>query len=94
MSSVNKLTAPSTVERKSCLGIPLDTFGVDIEQSAIDDAHLINNTVRNFIWSEVTVTVKDRQTKAPKDILDKISGYVRAGKPRLCTMLVNDAHYS
>lgn len=57
-----------------------DVFGVDIEQKAIDEAHLQNTTVQNFTWQGVTVTVKDRKTKAPKVILDGIDGSVNAGK--------------
>lgn len=85
MSSSNISTSPGTVEQSTYTAIPLDTFAVDIEKSVIDDAHLINNTVRNFVWSDVTVTVKDRQTKEPKNILDKVSGYVEAGE--ICALM-------
>ena len=57
-----------------------DHFNTDIEQkSGGDDAHLLNNTVRNFIWQEVTVTVKDNKTGKPKAILDNVEGIVKAG---------------
>lgn len=56
-----------------------DGFSVDIEQKAVDDAHLQNTTVHNFTWQGVKVTVKDRKTNAPKVILNGIDGSVNAG---------------
>lgn len=56
-----------------------DPFTVDIEQKALDNAHLMNNTVRNFVWQGITVVVKDHKTKAPKTILENIEGSVEAG---------------
>jgi len=56
-----------------------DSYVVDIEQKAVEDAHLTNNTVRDFVWSGVTVTVKDHKTKQQKTILDNASGYAQAG---------------
>lgn len=57
-----------------------DTFTVDVEQKAIDESSLRNDTVRNFSWQGVSVTVKDRGTKEPKAILDNVEGYVEAGE--------------
>jgi hypothetical protein len=56
-----------------------DSFGVDIEQKAVDEAYLLNTTVHSLAWQGVTVTVKDRQTNKPKTILDNIDGIVHAG---------------
>ncbi|KAL1629956.1 hypothetical protein SLS54_000815 [Diplodia seriata] len=44
------------------------------------DAGLANNTVSSYSWNHVTVTVKDRQTKSPKQILSSASGFVKAGE--------------
>jgi hypothetical protein len=57
-----------------------DPYTVDIEQKAVDDAHLMNNTVQDFVWQGVTVTVKDFKTKEPKAILDNVDGIVKAGR--------------
>jgi hypothetical protein len=57
-----------------------DTAAVDVEQRAMAEAHLMNTTVRNFTWRGVTVTVKDRETKQPKVIVDNCEGLVEAGK--------------
>ena len=57
-----------------------DVFSVDVEQKAVDEAHLQNTTVHDFTWQGVTVTVKDRKTKQPKVILDGINGTVKAGR--------------
>jgi NAD(P)H-hydrate repair Nnr-like enzyme with NAD(P)H-hydrate epimerase domain len=62
--------------------VPMESYNVDIENKAVEEAHLENTTVHNFSWEGITVTVKDRQTKQPKAILDGISGVVRAGKVR------------
>lgn len=43
-------------------------------------AGLANNTVASYSWDNVTVTVKDRQTKSPKQILSSASGIVKAGE--------------
>lgn len=66
-------------------GSDADTFNVDIEQKSLDDAHLQNNTVRNFLWHNVTVTVKDKETGHPKLILDNVDGMVEAGE--ICALM-------
>lgn len=55
---------------------------VDVEKDAVggDYTHLTNRTVRNFSWSNVTVTVKDRATKQPLHLLEDITGIVEAGE--------------
>jgi hypothetical protein len=57
-----------------------DLYSVDIEQKAVEDAHLMNDTVKNFVWQGVTVKVKANKTKEPKAILDSVDGIVEAGK--------------
>ncbi|KAF2729433.1 putative ABC transporter [Polyplosphaeria fusca] len=54
---------------------------LDVEKDAgADYAHLTNTSIQSFSWENVTVTVKDRQTKQPKDILSGITGNVKAGE--------------
>jgi len=53
----------------------------DIEKVAGSDyAHLTNSSVQSYSWENVTVTVKDRQTKERKDILSGVNGIVHAGE--------------
>lgn len=53
----------------------------DVEKGALEEfAHLTNHAVHSFSWSDVTVSVKDRRTKQPLDILSGISGIVEAGE--------------
>jgi hypothetical protein len=54
----------------------------DVEKDAAgaNYAHLVNDSVQNFSWSNVTVTVKDRATKQPLNILSGINGFVEAGE--------------
>lgn len=53
----------------------------DVEKDAGNSnyAHLTNETLHNFSWKDVTVSVKDRSTKQPLDILSGVSGLVKAG---------------
>jgi hypothetical protein len=53
---------------------------VDIERGTAADAHL-NTTVHSLAWKGITVTVKDRETKLPKTIVDNVHGIVEAGQP-------------
>ena len=48
-------------------------------------AFLVNNAVRDFAWKDVTVTVKDRETKKAKVILSGASGHVGQGKISLAS---------
>lgn len=52
---------------------------MDVEQRPVVEKHLLNTTVKNITWSGVTVTVKDRETKEPKTIVDNVEGIVEAG---------------
>jgi hypothetical protein len=56
------------------------TIEVDIEQYAHDTSYLSNNIVQNLSWSNITVTVPERESKIPMEILTAVSGYVAAGK--------------
>jgi hypothetical protein len=51
---------------------------LDIERCAHDTSYLRNSVVQNLAWSDVTVTVPDRETKQPKEILSAVSGCVAA----------------
>lgn len=51
--------------------------GVDLEQGNGD--FLMNTSVKSFSWSGLNVTVKDRQSKEPRDLIHDISGDVRQG---------------
>ncbi|KAJ4366949.1 hypothetical protein N0V83_007479 [Neocucurbitaria cava] len=54
----------------------------DVEKDAAgsDYAHLTNDTVQSFSWDNITVTVKDRRSKQPLDILSNVNGIVDAGE--------------
>ncbi|KAK0621462.1 P-loop containing nucleoside triphosphate hydrolase protein [Bombardia bombarda] len=61
------------------------TASVDVEKRAVAEAHLINTTVRNISWKGATVTVKDRETKLPKNIIENVEGIVEAGE--ICALM-------
>ncbi|KAK7987447.1 protein phosphatase type 1 complex subunit Hex2/Reg1 [Apiospora arundinis] len=60
---------------------------VDLEQggSTAADAHLLNTTVSSIAWRGVTVTVRDRKTKEPRNLVENVDGYVEAGE--LCALM-------
>ncbi|KAF3386971.1 Arginine--tRNA ligase, cytoplasmic [Penicillium rolfsii] len=58
---------------------PTSTPTLDVEWDA-DSRFLMNHSVKNFSWSGLTVTVKDRQTKAARDLINDISGDVQQGE--------------
>ncbi|KAK5988977.1 ABC transporter G family member 1 [Cladobotryum mycophilum] len=58
---------------------------VDIEQRPLDDAHLLNTTVQSITFSGVTVTVKDRETRDARIIVDNAEGIVKAGE--ICALM-------
>lgn len=52
----------------------------DDPESGFDGkAHLLNTTVHTLAWRGVTVTVKDRNTKELRNIVDNVEGIVEAG---------------
>ncbi|WXC65773.1 hypothetical protein SNK03_011561 [Fusarium graminearum] len=58
---------------------------MDSEQRPVAEKHLVNTTIKNFTWSNATVTVKDRETKQPKAIVDDVQGIVEAGE--ICALM-------
>jgi ABC-type multidrug transport system ATPase subunit len=62
--------------------MPSSYHSADIEKDAAgaDYGHLMNDTVKSFSWENVTVTVKDRASKQPLDILSSVNGFVEAGE--------------
>ncbi|KAI9846743.1 MAG: hypothetical protein M1838_001150 [Thelocarpon superellum] len=52
----------------------------DVEACGSVNAPLSHRAVETFAWRPVTVTVKDRATKQPLDILCGSNGFVRAGE--------------
>ncbi|KOS19454.1 ABC transporter G family member 12 [Escovopsis weberi] len=58
---------------------------VDVEKLSGDDGHLLNTTVEDFSFGEVTVTVKDRETKASRVIVDNAEGVIKAGE--VCALI-------
>jgi len=53
----------------------------DIENAAgSDHIQLTNTSVQSLRWKNITVTVKDRQSKRPKTILSDVNGVVKSGE--------------
>lgn len=40
---------------------------------------LMNHTVQSFLWKDLTVSVKDRKTGKPLNLISEISGQVQQG---------------
>lgn len=64
-------------ERQSA-SIEAPSSTVDLERND-DSQFLMNHSVHNFSWSGLTVTVKDRQTKKARDLINDISADVQQG---------------
>ena len=60
------------------IDIETSTPTLDVEWDA-GSRFLMNHSVKNFSWSGLTVTVKDRQTKKARDLINDISGNVQQG---------------
>lgn len=52
----------------------------DLESNNAANVFLKNSTVRNFSWKDLIVTVKDRETKQMRDLLNNVSGYASQGR--------------
>jgi ABC-type multidrug transport system ATPase subunit len=50
----------------------------DIENGC--NEHFRNKSVRSFLWTGVTVNVKDRHSKKDKTILSHVDGMVKEGE--------------
>jgi hypothetical protein len=61
---------------------PHQMASIDIEARGAAEAHLKNTTVQNISWKGMTVTVKDRDSKQPKRLIDGLEGVVYAGMIR------------
>ncbi|KAL4806617.1 P-loop containing nucleoside triphosphate hydrolase protein [Aspergillus unguis] len=59
--------------------IEAHTTSVDLERNDASQ-FLMNHSVHRFSWSGLTVTVKDRQTKKARDLINDISGDVQQGE--------------
>jgi hypothetical protein len=53
---------------------------LDVEKNIRTEyTHLTNQSVHSFSWEGVTVTVKDRHSKQPLELLHKVNGTIKAG---------------
>lgn len=50
----------------------------DLERN--EHQFLMNHAVQTFSWTDLTVTVKDRRTKQPRNLIDGSSGLVQQGR--------------
>ncbi|KAL6799286.1 P-loop containing nucleoside triphosphate hydrolase protein [Trichoderma sp. SZMC 28013] len=60
--------------------IETTTAATDTEMNQVENAHLINDTINSFSWTNLEVAVKDRKTKATLSILSDAAGIVNAGE--------------
>ncbi|KJZ70824.1 hypothetical protein HIM_09783 [Hirsutella minnesotensis 3608] len=57
----------------------------DPEKGLSEDECLFNSTIKSFVWSGVTIHVKDKNTKKPRAIIDDAAGVVNAGE--ICALM-------
>lgn len=54
--------------------------GMDLEMNPVPSTHLLNHTIHDFAWENLSVFVKDRSTGSSLAILDNACGVARAGE--------------
>ncbi|KAL4803434.1 P-loop containing nucleoside triphosphate hydrolase protein [Aspergillus unguis] len=53
----------------------------DVERNGCESHQfLMNRSVQSFSWNDLTVTVKDRRTKQPRNLIENINGSVQQGE--------------
>lgn len=52
----------------------------DTERQSGHELYMFNDLVHSLSWSNITLTVEDRSTKQPKDLVSDVGGHVKAGK--------------
>ncbi|KAL4760005.1 putative ABC transporter [Aspergillus foveolatus] len=52
----------------------------DVEQNAGSHDFLMNYSVQSFSWNDLTVSVRDRRTKQPLNLIESVSGSVQQGE--------------
>ncbi|PGH11181.1 hypothetical protein AJ79_05023 [Helicocarpus griseus UAMH5409] len=57
-----------------------NTMDPDLEANSGHHAFLMNDTIHSFAWRNVSVSVKDHETKKPKTILENANGHVNQGE--------------
>ncbi|CAD0113876.1 unnamed protein product [Aureobasidium uvarum] len=50
----------------------------DTERQSGHELYMFNDVVNSLSWSNITLTVEDRLTKKPKDLVSNVGGYVKA----------------
>jgi hypothetical protein len=52
----------------------------DTKRQNSHEFYMFNDVVHFLSWSNITLTVEDRSTKQPKDLVSNVSGRIKAGK--------------
>ncbi|KAG9627187.1 putative ABC transporter, partial [Aureobasidium melanogenum] len=52
----------------------------DTERQSSHELYMFNDLVHSLSWSNITMTVEDRSTKQPKDLVSNVGGHVKAGE--------------
>ena len=52
----------------------------DTERQNSHEFYMFNDVVHSLSWSNITLTVEDRSTQKPKDLISNVSGHIKAGK--------------
>ncbi|KAI4775479.1 putative ABC transporter [Aureobasidium sp. EXF-3400] len=52
----------------------------DTERQNSHEFYMFNDVVHSLSWSNITLTVEDRSTKQPKDLVSNVNGRIKAGE--------------
>lgn len=64
----------------------MDDQQFDLERNG-DSPFLANRVVQSFHWKDLTVTVKDRRSGNPLNLITEVNGYVKQGITKGKSML-------
>jgi ABC-type multidrug transport system ATPase subunit len=64
-------------------------LSMDIENQSTHESYVPKDLIQSLSWSNISLTVEDRSTKQPKDLVADVCGCIEAGKCS-ATFLSND----
>lgn len=53
---------------------------LDIESQSTHESHVPKDLIQSLSWSNISLTVQDRSTKQPKDLVADVCGCIETGK--------------
>jgi hypothetical protein len=55
-------------------------LSLDMESQSNHEFHVHKDLIQSLSWSNISLTIEDRSTKQPKDLVANVCGRIEAGK--------------